>query len=156
MAWTFISRASDLCQTLGYHRLRPAKETDQPLRAAQEHLFWTIYKIEKGLSLRLDRSSNIQDAEITLASDPGMSRPTRLARIQGELYHQLYSPKGLSRKDHERVRMAEALAGELRELINETHVEVLVRLHWPHRPPILLTCDRRMPPASPATPKWTR
>jgi len=129
MAWTFISTAASLCQTLGYHRLYPQKETNQAPQAAQASLFWTVYKLEKGLSLRFSRSSNIRDAEITLPLDLHEPRGNRLGRIQGNVYDQLYSPEGLSRPDDERGRMAEALARELRGLINETHAEIFVCLH---------------------------
>ena len=129
MAWTFISAASDLCQRLGYHRLHSPSENDQPLRAVQERLFWLVHRIDKVLSFRLGRSSNIRDAEITLPFDPDYPRPTRVVRIQGMAYDQLYSPAGLSRPDDERGHVAEALAEELRELIIETHVEVFVCLH---------------------------
>lgn len=131
MAWKFISVASDLCQTLGYHRLRSRRENDQPLRAAQERLFWAVYGFEKGLSLRLGRSSNIRDTEITLQLDPDEPRSTKLGRINGMVYDQLYSPAGLSRPDDERRHVAEALAGDLRELIRETTAEISVWLWLP-------------------------
>ncbi|KAI1105790.1 hypothetical protein F4804DRAFT_340971 [Jackrogersella minutella] len=123
-AWTFISAASSLCQRLGYHRL-PTRDTDQSLRTAQERLFWVVHRFDKGLSFRFGRPSNIRDAEITLPFDPNEQRKTRVARIQGKVYDELYSPAGLSRPDDERGRVAETLAAELRELINRTHVEVL-------------------------------
>ncbi|KAI0384226.1 hypothetical protein F5Y04DRAFT_238591 [Hypomontagnella monticulosa] len=124
MSWTFISAASDLCQRLGYHRLRSPRETDHPMRDAQERLFWNVHKIDKSLSLRLGRPSNIRDAEITLPIKPDEPRATRLARIQGKVYDQLYSPAGLSRPSNERGPIVEALATELRGLIDEAHDEI--------------------------------
>ncbi|KAI0149689.1 hypothetical protein F4776DRAFT_174560 [Hypoxylon sp. NC0597] len=124
MAWTFISTASDLCQRLGYHRLRSSRETDPSRRSAQESLFWTVHKHDKSLALRLGQPSNIRDAEITLPLNPDEPRPTRLARIQGKVYDQLYSPAGLSQLDAERGHRAEALAVELRGLIDETRAEI--------------------------------
>lgn len=152
MAWAFISAASDLCQTLGYHRLRFLKENDHPLQCAQQRLFWTVHRLDKGLSLRLGRSCNIRDAEITLPFPDG-SRSTRIAIIQGKVYDQLYSPGGLSRPDAERGYIAETLAGELRELISEIYVEVSVCLQALHYPWVSLTRDRRMPTSSLATVK---
>jgi len=134
MAWTFISAASGLCQTLGYHRQHSSRENGQPLRAAQELLFWTVYKLDKGLSLRFDRPSNIRDAEITLPFDPDEPQATRLGRIQGRVYDQLYSPVGLSRPDEERGHIAETLARELRELISETHIKIFVSFHYLYNP----------------------
>lgn len=151
MAWRFISAASDLCQTLGYHRLRPLNGQGQSERAAQERLFWTVYAIEKGLSLRLGRSSNIRDAEITLAFDPDEPRSIKLGRINGMVHDQLYSPAGLSRPDEERSYLAEALSRDLRELINETHAEISVCLQSLHNPKISLIDCNRMPAASRAT-----
>ncbi|KAI1459923.1 hypothetical protein F4805DRAFT_465878 [Annulohypoxylon moriforme] len=123
MAWTFISTASDLCQRLGYHRF-PSKGVDPSLRAAQERLFWTIYKFERGLSLRYGRPSSIRDVEITLPINPNELRTTKVARIQGKVYDELYSPVGLSRPDDERSRIAVILAAELREIISLARAEV--------------------------------
>ncbi|OTA87219.1 hypothetical protein M434DRAFT_24015 [Hypoxylon sp. CO27-5] len=109
---------------LGYHRLHSLKETDPSFPSAQESLFWTVYKYDKSLSLRLGRPSNIRDAEITLPLSSDEPRRTRLARIQGKAYDQLYSPAGLSQPDAERDRRAEALAIELRGLVDETHTEI--------------------------------
>lgn len=91
-----------------------------------------VHKFDKGFSLQLGRPSNIRDAEITLPFDPNEPRSTRLARIQGKVYDQLYSPAGLARAEDERGNMAEALARNLRELINETNIEVFVCLHCLH------------------------
>jgi len=126
MAWTFISAAASLCQRLGYHRLHASKDNDTALRAAQERLFWIVYQIDKGLSLRLGCASNIRDTEITLLPDRNEPRSTRLARIQGKVYDHLYSPAGLFLPANERGHLARAIARDLRELINETHADVLV------------------------------
>lgn len=132
MAWTYISTAAQQCLTLGYHRLR--KITNQPLQTAQANLFWTIHKLDKGLSLRLGRASTIRDSEITLPPSPNEPRSTRVARIQGQVYDHLYSPAGLSRLDYDRGLVAEALARDLRELISEVHLELLVCLSDRHKP----------------------
>ncbi|KAI0881294.1 uncharacterized protein GGS22DRAFT_192382 [Annulohypoxylon maeteangense] len=124
IAWRFISTASDLCQRLGYHRL-PRKGADPSIQTAQERLFWTVYKFERGLSLRHGRPSSIRDAEITLPTNPNELRSTKVARIQGKVYDELYSPVGLSRPDDERSRMAKILATELRDLISMARAEIL-------------------------------
>ena len=97
--------------------------------AAQQKLFWTVYKIDKGLSLRLGRCSNIRDDEIMLPELPNDHRAIRVARIQGKVYDQLYGPMSLRRSDIERGHMAETLAEEARGLVNEVYVELAVRLH---------------------------
>lgn len=87
-----------------------------------------MHKIEKGLSLRLGRASNIRDSEITIPFDKKDALHSRLARIQGRIYDRLYSPAALGQDVEERGRVAEALAGELRQLIDDMHVEIFVRL----------------------------
>ncbi|CAM1505955.1 Fc.00g115920.m01.CDS01 [Cosmosporella sp. VM-42] len=68
--------------------------------------------------------SNIRDSEITITRDSDEPRPNKLARIQGKVYDQLYSPVGLSRLGDERGLLAQALAEEIRDLINQTRVEI--------------------------------
>jgi hypothetical protein len=84
--------------------------------------------MDKALSLRFGRSSNIRDFDITLPREPDEPLTTRLARLQGKVYDQLYSPPGLSMPDDIRSQTAEGLAAESRELLHETHVEVFVSL----------------------------
>jgi hypothetical protein len=135
VAWKFIRAASDLCQTLGYHRHRPFKESEQYLRTAQDRLFWTVYSIEKGLSLRLGRPSSLRDADITLSSDSDQSRLVKAGKINGLVYDQLYSPVTLSRPDYERSPIVAALARNTQDLIDDTQAEISV---WFQRssPPI--------------------
>lgn len=83
--------------------------------------------MEKGISLRLGRSSNIHDAEITLLVSPNEPRFVKLGRINGMVYDQLYSPASLLRPVDNRNYLADVLAGELRQLINDTHAEISVR-----------------------------
>lgn len=87
-----------------------------------------MYNLDKGLSLRLGRSSNIRDRDITLPVEPNELRRTRLARIQGKVYDQLYNPEGLSKPEYERGKIAESLARELREVINDIYLEVIVSI----------------------------
>ncbi|KAI0173200.1 hypothetical protein GGR52DRAFT_579960 [Hypoxylon sp. FL1284] len=125
MAWTYISAALDRCLTLGYHRSRSTGEIDPALRKSQENLFWSVYRLEKGMSLRLGRSSNIRDSEITLTvDDESEPRTVKLSRLQGKIYDQLYSPTGLCRHEDDRGRLAKEFARELRGLIDRTHAEI--------------------------------
>ncbi|KAI8623862.1 hypothetical protein F5Y19DRAFT_491852 [Xylariaceae sp. FL1651] len=124
LAWTFISNAADLCQTLGLHRLGYPNEIGDS-EGAQSNLFWMVYLLEKSLSLRLNRPSNIRDAEITttLSSNPSLRRCSKVSRIQGKVYDQLYGPVGLAKSDVERGNAAVALALELRNIISEVKTE---------------------------------
>ncbi|KAI0456635.1 fungal-specific transcription factor domain-containing protein [Xylaria acuta] len=123
LAWTYISNAADLCQTLGLHHLVNSGQ-DGGSQEAQVNLFWMVFLLEKSLSLRLGRSSNFRDAEITtpLPSNINIRRCAQTSRIQGKIYDQLYSPTGLARYGAERGLMAQTLASELREIISETKV----------------------------------
>ena len=100
---------------------------DQSSRMAEARLFWTVYRMEKGLSLRLGRSSNIRDIDITLPFDKEGERHSKLGRIQGKVWDQLYSPTSLAHANTQvRGQIAEGLADELREIINRTHSDVSV------------------------------
>lgn len=137
LAWTYISSAASLCYTLGYHRTQTRRDRDLSLQSTQENLFWSVYSIDRGLSLQLDRPPNIRDADISFFYDPnGQPRTVKLARIQGKTYDQLYGPSALLRPDNDRGHDAEKIANELRELIQEIHteLEVLRALSTPEVP----------------------
>ncbi|VUC32933.1 unnamed protein product [Clonostachys rosea] len=127
LAWSFISVAATQCQTLGYHRSPPGRSrgTINSLRASQERLFWTVYKLDKGLSLRFGRAPNILDSEITLPFEQDLPRSVRVARVQGNVYEQLYSPAAISVANNStRIHSAEQLAEQLRNLIGEIYSEL--------------------------------
>ncbi|KAI1127902.1 fungal-specific transcription factor domain-containing protein [Nemania abortiva] len=121
LAWTYISNAANLCQTLGLHH-GVNSERDDSSQEDGVNLFWMVFLLEKSLSLRLGRSSNFRDEEVTtpLPSNPNIRRCSRNSRIQGKIYEQLYSPTGLAVFNVQRGEMAQALASELREIIDET------------------------------------
>ncbi|KAI3343016.1 fungal-specific transcription factor domain-containing protein [Ustulina deusta] len=123
LAWTYISSAANLCQTLGLHRLANPGQNDGS-QETQANLFWLVFLLEKSLSLRLGRPSNLRDAEITtpLPSEANIRRCSRTSMIQGKIYDQLYSPAGLARLDIERGVIAQTLASELREMIDENKI----------------------------------
>ncbi|KAF6806653.1 C6 transcription factor [Colletotrichum sojae] len=126
-ASTFISSAARACITLGYHRAdTPGRRPrDDATRRERDSLFWSVYALDKGLSLQLNRPPNIRDADVTLAFDEeNLPHTVKLARIQGQAYERLYSSSGLDRPAGERARDAEMLANRLRELIQETHLEM--------------------------------
>lgn len=98
-------------------------EQDNKLR-----LFWSVYCLDKGLSLRLGRASTIQDYDISLT--PTFNRIDiaelwksiytlwiTLARIQGKVYELLYSPAALRQPETERVAHARRLAAEMQESV---------------------------------------
>jgi hypothetical protein len=121
--------AASMCQTLKLHSYNASTHDAFAIQATQRRLFWTVYRFEKGLALRLGRSSNIRDSDITLPLDPNEPRQIKLGRIQGKAYDELYSPAGLLKQNNERGDSAAELAGQLRTLIDETRAELYVRVH---------------------------
>lgn len=89
-------------------------------------MFWKVYILDKGLSLRLGRCSNIQDCDVNvpvsfeLPDGPGghlyqqyMDLVVQLARLQGKAYEQLYSASALYLDASERLKRAAELADEV-------------------------------------------
>lgn len=127
VAWLFISAAANHCLTLGYHRQSVHDSSNTETTAAQESLFWIVYRLEKGIALRLGRVSLIRDEEITLSSNP-QKLEIRIAKLQGRTYNELYSPKGLSNPEAERTQTAQSLAAELHPCIIETKFRICVQI----------------------------
>ncbi|KAF4999996.1 hypothetical protein FGRMN_2077 [Fusarium graminum] len=127
LAWTLSSKASELCQTLGYHRISTMKN-DKPLDAQKKKfLFWNVYYIDKSLSLRLGRASTIQDWDVTVplpSPDPTDSTPlsafislwVATARCQGHIYELLYSPGSMNQSDDTRRYRAQKLVADLDDI----------------------------------------
>ena len=99
-------------------------------------LFWSVYFLDKSLSLRLGRASVIPDGEITIPRPlpnsfgraPVMAYfPLWIecARCQGNIYTMLYSPSSLSQPDtvrHERVQILVNDLEALEKATRDTHV----------------------------------
>lgn len=134
MAWTLVTKASELCQTLGYHHIGHKSEDSKRESSHKQRLFWFLYVMDKGLSLRLGRASTIQDWDVTiplpestpedqvsdqdLVSFLGMG--VKVARCQGNMHELLYSSTSLTLPDHvrhSRVQILETQLGELGEEI---------------------------------------
>lgn len=125
-SWILISTAMTLCQTLCYHRLDMFQGNNN--NEVQARLFWAVYTYERGLSLRLGHCSGIMDSQITLPIEPDEHRAIRHGRIQGKVYDQLYRPKASSTATQTRVEAVNTLAHELQLIIDETQVDISVRM----------------------------
>ncbi|KAJ4221144.1 hypothetical protein NW759_007214 [Fusarium solani] len=123
-AWTLLSNALSLCQTLGYHRLCNSRRGTGAAQDAQKQLFWAVFGYESGLSLRLGRSSGIRDGDIVTPINPNEPRFIKVARVQRQVYDRLYSPASLSASAEDRYQTCQTLSQEMRETIDETHVEL--------------------------------
>ncbi|KAL7947629.1 hypothetical protein V8C42DRAFT_290356 [Trichoderma barbatum] len=118
LAWTFSSSASHLCQTLGLHQELFLENDSEDMKRAKQRLFFTIYRIDKGLSLRLGRPTNIQEYNVSLPCEPMEMSWNKRANIQARTYDELYSSFGLSRSYADRLHSVNTLAGELGMLID--------------------------------------
>lgn len=105
LCWTMISSAAGLCQSLGYHRINTMVNDNPEDRQTKIQIFWMIYMLDKTLSLRLGRSSILQDWDISLpfvvSSNPDDKNPEssdmlsywiKVARVQGLTYEKLFCP----------------------------------------------------------------
>lgn len=133
-AWNFIATASHMSQTLGMHSIVAMANDDAETKREKLRLFWMIYLQEKGLSLRLGRSSTIRDSDVTvpsLAPNPRadtaifgqLQKWTELARIQGMVYDQIYSPAALIQPQAVRTARARRLASVLEGFTSKTSPE---------------------------------
>ncbi|KAJ6073410.1 hypothetical protein N7467_011495 [Penicillium canescens] len=135
MSWTYSSKASELCQTLGYHRNVSMKVDSQDTIQYKLFLFWSVYFLDKSLSLRLGRASTIPDCEITIprpsvnsfSHAPVMAYfPLWIecARCQGNIYAMLYSPSSLAQPEtvrHDRVQILVNDLQALEKATRDTH-----------------------------------
>lgn len=134
LSWALSNKASELCQTLNYHRMPDTDNSDEA--KCKKFLFWTNYFLDKSLSLPLGRASTIPDWDITThrpstndpCKEPAMAYYVlwvESARCQGNIYQLLYSPEAVAQPDHVRQARAQFLVDNLRTLedaTQETHV----------------------------------
>ncbi|GAB1312466.1 hypothetical protein MFIFM68171_02676 [Madurella fahalii] len=122
------SVAATICQSLGYHRMRPTT----PEHESKTVLFWSAYLLDKALSLRSGRAPAIQDYDITVPRELGPStnlpgEPGRqivyhwitFADFNGKAYEQLYSPAALARPPEQRAESARQLVQMMLDLAKE-------------------------------------
>lgn len=124
-AWPMVSAAANMCQVLGWHRLPDGYTRDAE---AQRVLFWLIYYFDKCLSLRLGRSSNIQDRDITVSypRDPAEAEYRSwhlwfltlidIATTHGSIYDHLFSPGSMHDPPKRRSQRVMELAARLDDI----------------------------------------
>ncbi|KAF2010912.1 hypothetical protein BU24DRAFT_427102 [Aaosphaeria arxii CBS 175.79] len=131
LCWSLSSKASELCQTLGYHRTVCINGKNPEDHRYTQFLFWSTYYVDKSLSLRLGRASTIPewDIGIDLPSPPSVGQESvlayfvlwiKLARCQGNIYEYLYSPGSINQPDSVRQSRIELLRSTLHDLEHET------------------------------------
>lgn len=112
---------------LGYHRSITYQNQKADVAANICRLFWTVYLLDKNMSLLLGRASCIQDYDIdvpyptctgdlvTRAWDEGWIAFLSLGRLQGQIYDRVYSAAALKLAPEVRAHSINELAQELHQ-----------------------------------------
>lgn len=122
-----------MSQALGLHRIASQAESVFSVESRQKSkLFWSLYMLEKNLSLQLGRSSTLRDHDITVSlrsvrfgsqggTSLGILAPQwlQLAQIEGRVYDELYSPQALCQDPGMRESRARNLASEVQRITED-------------------------------------
>ncbi|KAF5267249.1 hypothetical protein FOXYS1_1882 [Fusarium oxysporum] len=120
-----------MCQTLGYHRESAYHNDTLETSQAKRHAFYSLYIIDKNLSLVLGRTSNFNDNDIDAQPFAFSTNPKqwpwdfythiiiRFAKIQGDVYDKLYSASAANLSQHERSCFIEELSMRIISLREE-------------------------------------
>ncbi|KAL4808623.1 fungal-specific transcription factor domain-containing protein [Aspergillus unguis] len=123
--WTYLSLAFNMCQTMGLHRNATSLSDPIPIAECKRHAFWSLYTIDKNVSLNIGVTSHFQDhdidAELYTPSADERQRSWDLinlitaefAAIQGKVYDQLYSISATRASEQERLNRIQVLSMEL-------------------------------------------
>lgn len=111
-----------MCQSLGYHRIPDSQSAN-----SQRRIFWNTYVLDKTFSLRVGRTSTLQDCDISTKfvapPDDPLQHPwyllysswISLARLQAQVYHDLYAVQAMAAPLEQRVKRAGLLVLELEQ-----------------------------------------
>ncbi|KAL3442450.1 fungal-specific transcription factor domain-containing protein [Aspergillus insuetus] len=123
--WTYLSLAFNMCQTMGLHRNTTLLADSSPLADSKRHAFWSLYTIDKNISLNIGVTSHFQDHDIdTELYSPSQDHKQRswdlinlitveFAAIQGRVYDQLYSIGASRAPEEERLSRIHTLSMDL-------------------------------------------
>jgi hypothetical protein len=95
-------------------------------RMGKIRLFWSVYRLDKTLSLRLGHTPGLSEHDIPLPTSPMVLRWVKLAILQEKTFDQLLRTSALQRPSAERTSNAACLALELQALVDETYQAELV------------------------------
>ncbi|KAL4787931.1 hypothetical protein BJX76DRAFT_249584 [Aspergillus varians] len=124
---TLVSVAARHCIMLGYHRALTYQNQRGATASNICRLFWTVYAIDKNMSLLLGRASCIQDYDIDVpypvcagdaaakAWDESFIVYLSLGRVQGQIYDRVYSAAALKLAPEVRTQSIDELAQELHQ-----------------------------------------
>ncbi|KAH7177012.1 hypothetical protein EDB81DRAFT_898613 [Dactylonectria macrodidyma] len=120
LASALISAAVNLCQTLGCHRTSSMERDSTATKADKMRLFWSVYRLDAALSVRLGRTAAMKEHDIPLPSNLLALRWAKFAEIQTNAFSLLFSPSALQQPGQQRIENATSLVLELQALVNET------------------------------------
>lgn len=125
LCWTYLALAFNMCQNTGLHRRSTLHQDPFSLAETKRHTFWSLYTIDKHVSLNLGLTSHFQDHDIDtepfVPSDKTHQRPWNLmalviaefSRLQGQVYDRLYSTFASRVSVAERSEVIESLSNDL-------------------------------------------
>lgn len=125
LCWTYLALAFNMCQTMGLHRRSTLQHESLALAETKRHVFWSLYTVDKHISLNLGVTSHFQDhdidADLFTPSDKEQQRPWDLmtfvivefSRLQGQVYDRLYSTSASNASATERSDTIERLSSDL-------------------------------------------
>ncbi|KAL4929699.1 putative C6 transcription factor [Aspergillus undulatus] len=139
-ALTLTSTASRLCQAMGIHQTASMENISLQEKERILTLFWSIYCMDRALSLRLGRAATIPDYDIDVPAsleastvgEPWKSAYmiwVELARIQGLVYEKLYSAAALRQSEMSRVAEARNLAARMQERVMQPFEGIYAQLN---------------------------
>ncbi|KAF3934038.1 hypothetical protein ABW19_dt0202548 [Dactylella cylindrospora] len=125
LCWMLLSQACRLAQAIGLHRQsHPAQNFSEEEAVERQLVFWTLYVMDKALSLTFGRSTCLPDFDVDVDLPDGVHGNVLLtqhfgswvwlAKIQSQIYMRLYSASACKASDEERQRAAKELELELR------------------------------------------
>jgi hypothetical protein len=142
LCWTYLSAATAMCQTLGFHRSSQLRTEMKHSAESKKHVFWALYSMDKNISLNLGRTSHFDDDDIDVEyftpSENQQQQPWDLlmlssvafSRLQGEVYDRLYSAAASKRNLAHRAGTVEELSMRLLSLRDDLLMVRLLREHW--------------------------
>lgn len=131
LQWTLTSAAARHCIALGYHREDCIAQLPPGESEAVRRIFWQVYLHDKNLSLRLGKTSVIQDFDVDILQVPistdarrapwdrAFVACTQFAQISGNLYERLYSSSARRLSLEERRRVVSILEASLTQWYDE-------------------------------------
>ncbi|KAK6334599.1 hypothetical protein TWF718_010056 [Orbilia javanica] len=125
LCWMLLSQACRLAQAIGLHRQsHPAQNFSEEEAVERQLVFWTLYVMDKALSLTFGRSTCLPDFDVDVDLPDNVTGNVLLtqhfsgwvwlAKIQSHIYMRLYSASACKASDEDRQHASKELELELR------------------------------------------